>query len=117
MCRTDNYQGEESDIVVVSLTRSNDRGDIGFLSAPERLNVLISRARNCLLMIGNMETFMTSKKGKLAWIPFFESMKAKNHLYDGLPVTCQRHPDRRFLLKEPADFDRCCPDGGCAEPW
>lgn len=32
----DNYQGEESKIVIVSLTRSNDRGDIGFMSAAER---------------------------------------------------------------------------------
>ncbi|KAG7110727.1 NFX1-type zinc finger-containing protein 1 like [Verticillium longisporum] len=35
-----NYQGEESDIVIASLTRSNARGDIGFMKAPERLNVL-----------------------------------------------------------------------------
>ncbi|KAJ3939835.1 uncharacterized protein N0V96_009822 [Colletotrichum fioriniae] len=60
----DNYQGEESDIVIASLTRSNNNGDIGFMKAPERLNVLCSRARECLILIGNMETFMASGHGR-----------------------------------------------------
>ncbi|POS78720.1 stage V sporulation protein K [Diaporthe helianthi] len=111
----DNYQGEEADIVIVSLTRSNNNGDIGFLAARERLNVLLSRARNCLVMFGNMETYMHSKKGADTWNPFFKLMKANNYIHDGLPVKCEKHPDRRFLLKEPDDFDVCCPDGGCAE--
>lgn len=68
-------------------------------------------------MIGNMETYMHSKKGKDTWIPFFELMKTKSHLYDGLPVKCETHPEKKFLLKEPVDFDKCCPNGGCAEPW
>ncbi|KAK3315659.1 P-loop containing nucleoside triphosphate hydrolase protein [Apodospora peruviana] len=112
----DNYQGEESDIVIVSLTRSNESGDIGFMFAPERLNVLITRARNCLVMIGNMDTFMSSKKGRPTWHPFFELLKVHGHLYDGLPVKCEKHPEKTALLKEPIDFDKCCPDGGCTEP-
>lgn len=113
----DNYQGEESDIVVASLTRGNESGIIGFMSAPERLNVLISRARNCLVMIGNMETFMISKRGKDTWVPFFEILKRQNNLYDGLPVKCEQHPDKTALLKTPADFETFCPDGGCFQPW
>lgn len=68
-------------------------------------------------MFGNMQTYMQSKKGKDTWVSFFESMKAKNHLYDGLPVRCEKHPDRKSILKMPEDFIRYCPDGGCAEPW
>jgi len=113
----DNYQGEESDIVIASLTRSNKNADIGFMFAPERLNVLITRARNCLVLIGDMETFMRSKKGGPAWRPFFELMKTHGHLYDGLPVKCEKHPERKAVLKEPIDFDKSCPDGGCTEPW
>lgn len=112
----DNYQGEESDIVIVSLTRGNKRGEIGFMGAPERLNVLITRARNCLIMLGNMDTFMTSK-GNATWVPFFEILKKHDHLYDGFPVRCERHPDKTASLKEPIDFDKYCPDGGCEEPW
>lgn len=113
----DNYQGEESDIVIVSLTRSNSRGDVGFLAAPERLNVLLSRARNSVFLFGNMETFMQSKKGQHVWVPFFKSMKEKGHLYDGVPVRCEQHPEHRSLLREPLDFDKFCPEGGCTEPW
>lgn len=41
----DNYQGEESDIVIGSFVRSNNAGQMGFVGDPNRLNVAISRAR------------------------------------------------------------------------
>ncbi|KAF8877918.1 P-loop containing nucleoside triphosphate hydrolase protein [Infundibulicybe gibba] len=113
----DNYQGEESEIVIVSLTRSNSNHDIGFMFSPERLNVLLSRARNALIMIGNTETFSKSRKGGEIWSKLFGLLKKGNHIYDGLPVACGRHPDRKALLCNPADFDNECPDGGCKEPW
>lgn len=103
--------------MIASLTRSNKSGDIGFMAAPERLNVLVTRARNCLVLIGNMATFTGSKKGTATWQPFFELLKENGHLYDGLPVACQKHPQKTALLSEPSDFDKYCPDGGCAEAW
>ena len=114
---SDNYQGEESDIVIASLTRSNKTGDIGFMSAPQRLNVLLSRARIAIVMIGNANTFMKSRKGKDTWKPFFEHLKKHGHLYDGLPVKCERHPQKIALLQSKTDFETECPDGGCADPW
>lgn len=113
----DNYQGEESEIVIVSLTRGNTAGDIGFMAAPQRLNVLISRARNALIMIGNAETFRKSKKGKETWVPFLDHLNEGRHLYDGLPVKCERHPQTMDILKNKEDFDTKCPDGGCSLPW
>ena len=113
----DNYQGEESDIVIASLTRSNDAGDIGFMAAPERLNVLLSRAREALIMIGNANTFLASRRAKEAWEPLFNKLKENGHVYDGLPVKCAQHPTRLNLLQRAEDFDKECPDGGCAEPW
>ncbi|KAH7390934.1 P-loop containing nucleoside triphosphate hydrolase protein [Phaeosphaeria sp. MPI-PUGE-AT-0046c] len=112
----DNYQGEESDIVIACLTRSNGEGDIGFMSAPQRVNVLLSRARNALIMIGNAETFMKSRKGKEVWIPLMEQLKANGHIFSGFPVKCEQHPDKKALLTEKEHFDSVCPDGGCAEP-
>ena len=103
--------------MIATLTRSNESGDIGFMSAPERLNVLITRARNCIVLIGNMDTFMRSKKGKATWHPFFDLLKTKGHLYDGLPVMCGKHPEKTALLKEPSDFEASCPDGGCTALW
>lgn len=113
----DNYQGEESDIVVVSLTRSNNNGDIGFMRAPERLNVLISRARDALIMIGNAETFINAKNGREEWIRLLNNLKKKGRIYDGFPLRCLKHPDNTTTARTPADFDMYCPDGGCAEPW
>ncbi|KAI9856280.1 MAG: hypothetical protein M1824_005494 [Vezdaea acicularis] len=111
----DNYQGEESDIVISTLTRSNKSGEIGFMSAPQRVNVLLSRARNALIMIGNANTFMGSRKGKEVWLPLLDLLKRNGHIYDGFPVKCERHPNKKALLQKPEDFEIECPDGGCAE--
>lgn len=46
----DNYQGEESDVIVGSFVRSNEGGQMGFVGDPNRLNVAISRARYCTCM-------------------------------------------------------------------
>ncbi|KAL7920998.1 P-loop containing nucleoside triphosphate hydrolase protein [Trichoderma austrokoningii] len=111
----DNYQGEESDIVIISLARSNKRGDIGFLVARERLVVLLSRARNGIILFGDMNTFLASKKGNEMWKVYFDAMKEKGFLFDGLPVHCEQHPDRSALIQKPDDFDQHCPDGGCSQ--
>ncbi|KAL2160711.1 hypothetical protein VTH06DRAFT_908 [Thermothelomyces fergusii] len=86
------------------------------MAAPERLNVLMTRARIGIILIGNMDTFLRSKKGGATWKRFFELLKTGGHLYDGLPVRCERHPDRTAILKEPSDFDKLVPEGGCTEP-
>ncbi|KAM5494308.1 hypothetical protein MaudMau93_000324 [Microsporum audouinii] len=112
----DNYQGEESDIVLASMTRSNKSSDIGFMAAPERLNVLLSRARDGLIMIGNSETFMHARKGKDVWRKLFVHLKENGHIYEGFPVRCEKHPDRTALLCKTEDFEAECPDGGCTEP-
>lgn len=103
--------------MIVSLTRSNDKGDIGFMAAPQRLNVLLSRARDGLIMIGNATTFLSSRKGSTAWSPFIEQLSEAGHLYNGLPVKCEQHPRKVALLKKREDFDIECPDGGCSQPW
>lgn len=113
----DNYQGEESDIVVVSLTRSNSQHDIGFMSQAERLNVLLSRARDALILIGNPETFLKARKGKDIWTKFWGLLKDGGYVYDGFPVRCERHPETVSILRQPSHFDVECPDGGCKEPW
>lgn len=113
----DNYQGEESDIVIISMARSNKNGDIGFLVACERLVVLMSRAKKGIILYGNMNTFLASKKGGELWKKYFDAMKEKGFLFDGLPVHCEQHPARLSVLQKPQDFDQHCPDGGCAESW
>ncbi|KAI8303766.1 Helicase required for RNAi-mediated heterochromatin assembly 1 [Colletotrichum sp. SAR11_59] len=52
----DNFQGEEADVVIVSLVRSNNERRCGFLSTSNRINVLLSRARHGMYIIGNAHT-------------------------------------------------------------
>ena len=87
------------------------------MSSPERLNVLLSRARDGLIMIGNIQTFTKARKGAEIWRKLVEHLKEHGNIYNGLPVVCEQHPARRSLLKTPADFDIECPDGGCDRPW
>ena len=87
------------------------------MSSPQRLNVLLSRARNALIMIGNSDTFQKARKGHEIWSKLFEMLAHGGHVFDGLPVKCEQHQNRRALLKVPEDFDVSCPDGGCLEPW
>lgn len=87
------------------------------MAAPQRVNVLLSRARNALIMIGNAETFMHSRNGKDVWIPLMEQLKKAGHVYSGFPVRCERHTDKKAILSSKEDFDTICPDGGCLEPW
>lgn len=52
----DGFQGQERDVIVVSMVRSNDEGNIGFLRDLRRMNVAMTRARMKLLIIGNVPT-------------------------------------------------------------
>jgi superfamily I DNA and/or RNA helicase len=52
----DGFQGQERDVIVISLVRSNDEGQIGFLRDLRRMNVAMTRARMKLIIIGNRDT-------------------------------------------------------------
>jgi superfamily I DNA and/or RNA helicase len=52
----DGFQGQERDIIVISMVRSNDEGQIGFLRDLRRMNVAITRARMKLIILGDKNT-------------------------------------------------------------
>lgn len=52
----DGFQGQERDVIVISMVRDNDQGTIGFLNDLRRMNVAITRARMKLIIVGNAET-------------------------------------------------------------
>ena len=52
----DGFQGQERDVIVISMVRSNEEGRIGFLNDLRRMNVAMTRARMKLLIIGNAKT-------------------------------------------------------------
>lgn len=113
----DNFQGEESDIVVMSLVRSNKSGIIGFLKEAQRVNVLLSRAKIGLYMVGNRTTLCQSSKGGHIWEPIFNRLERDGCLLKGFPVVCQLHPkDGPICIQSPDQFKECCPNGGCTRP-
>ncbi|GLU52536.1 AAA domain-containing protein [Dyadobacter frigoris] len=59
----DSFQGQERDVVYISMTRSNAEGEIGFLSDIRRMNVAMTRARKKLVVIGDSAT--------LSQLPFY----------------------------------------------
>ena len=52
----DSFQGREKDVIIISMTRSNDKGEIGFLSDTRRMNVAMTRARRKLVIFGDSST-------------------------------------------------------------
>jgi superfamily I DNA and/or RNA helicase len=52
----DAFQGQERDVIAISLVRSNDKGEIGFLSDIRRTNVAMTRAKRKLIMVGDSAT-------------------------------------------------------------
>ena len=69
----DGFQGQERDIILISMVRQNEQGQVGFLSDLRRMNVAITRARMKLIIIGHSPT--------LCRHPFYKRLK---HYIDNL---------------------------------
>ena len=69
----DGFQGQERDIILISMVRNNEQGQVGFLSDLRRMNVAITRARMKLIIIGHSPT--------LCRHPFYKRLK---HYIDNL---------------------------------
>jgi superfamily I DNA and/or RNA helicase len=54
----DSFQGREKEVIILSLVRSNDAGEVGFLSDVRRMNVGMTRARRLLVIIGDSSTIV-----------------------------------------------------------
>ncbi|MDQ2942731.1 MAG: DEAD/DEAH box helicase family protein [Candidatus Dormibacteraeota bacterium] len=86
----DAFEGRESDAVILSLVRSNDRAAIGFLNDPNRVNVAISRAKKLLVIVGDSKTVIGGAPELFG--PLFEHCKEDGLVAGvGAVVTaCQR---------------------------
>lgn len=76
----DGFQGQERDVILISLVRSNDEGQIGFLKDLRRMNVAMTRARMKLIILGNKDTMTKHPFYKKLW----EYVEAINN-YDAAP--------------------------------
>ncbi|OKL63387.1 hypothetical protein UA08_01510 [Talaromyces atroroseus] len=105
----DNFQGEEASVVVISLVRSNTQNRCGFLRTSNRINVLLSRAKHGMYIIGNS---MTSIHVPM-WADVIEILRRNENIGTSLDLECPRHPDTPIKVSIPDDFPRLSPEGGC----
>lgn len=105
----DNFQGEEADVVIISLVRSNNERRCGFLSTSNRINVLLSRARHGMYIIGNAHT----ASSVAMWDQVITKLRQKGSFGKELELQCSRHPINKGMVSHPEHFVRFSPDGGC----
>ncbi len=75
-CNTvDSLQGQEADVCLYSVTRSNTYGDLGFLREKPRLNVALSRARDLLVIVGDSE-FCKNAEGENPFRPVIQYIES-----------------------------------------
>lgn len=118
-CTIDNYQGEEADLIITTLVRSNQKGQLGFLGkadAEQRVNVLCTRARLGMVFIGNADCFRNAQPRSQLWTRLLGLLQERGALFEGLPIKCQMHG----ALCEPCNVSRpeqlrqwCASGAGC----
>ncbi|TIB79466.1 hypothetical protein E3Q23_00058 [Wallemia mellicola] len=69
----DGVQGREQEVVIMSLVRSNESGEVGFLKEERRLNVAMTRAKRQLIIVGNSATIKRGSNYLKKWMDFLES--------------------------------------------
>ncbi|KAL9983501.1 hypothetical protein ACROYT_G005684 [Oculina patagonica] len=112
VCAVDNFQGEENDIILLSLVRSNEEGKIGFLQIENRVCVALSRAKKGFICIGNISLLETKSP---LWSKIINDMRERGNVGKALTLTCQNHPQKVIQASCADDFKKA-PDGGCIEP-
>ena len=106
----DNYQGEENDIVLLTLVRSNTAKRIGFLRAEHRVCVALSRAKMGFYCIGNFQ--LLRKEGEI-WEKLVPILEQKKIIGPALMLHCENHPGTVTEIKAAEDFSKV-PEGGCS---
>jgi hypothetical protein len=83
----DGFQGREKEVIILSCTRSNLRGSLGFVQDVRRLNVALTRAKRGLVVIGNVE--LLSKHG--TWRSFLTYLDERGLIIDAREVLSHAH--------------------------
>ena len=107
VCVVDNFQGEENDIILLSLVRSSK---IGFLKESNRICVALSRARQGFYCIGN---FTLLKSQCMLWKEICDDLETKNAIGQTLTLICKRHSNVNEV-KNWGDIQKF-PLGGCGK--
>ncbi|WP_194777603.1 AAA domain-containing protein [Pararhodonellum marinum] len=79
----DGFQGQERDLMIISLVRSNDKGEIGFLADIRRMNVALTRAKRKLVVIGDSST-LSQNAFYAAFLDYVEANQLYESVYEYL---------------------------------
>ncbi|XP_062603584.1 NFX1-type zinc finger-containing protein 1-like [Saccostrea cucullata] len=107
----DNFQGEENEIILLSLVRSNEEMKIGHLKDTKRICVALSRAKNCLFVFGNFQSIQKNE----TWKKIVFKAKDDGNYGNSILLKCVNHPNKTTEVSKPEDFDMI-PFGGCGKP-
>ncbi|KAF6210868.1 hypothetical protein GE061_013979 [Apolygus lucorum] len=108
----DNYQGEENTIILLSLVRSNELGQVGFLSTKNRVCVALSRARHGLFMFGNMPCL--SRNEPTIWSDINVVLLQQESIGTKFPLKCIKHGNITEV-ESPEDVSEL-KNAGCRHP-
>ncbi|KAG0094771.1 NFX1-type zinc finger-containing protein 1, partial [Podila epicladia] len=115
----DGFQGEENDIILLSLVRSNRNNNIGFLKTSNRVCVGLSRAKKGLYIFGNGKLLLEQSQ---LWesiirglLPSDPNNQRLGNLGNRIHLRCQNHPDTISEVGLESEFDRV-EYGGCHKP-
>ena len=96
----DMYQGDENEIVIVSLVRSNNENKLGFVKLLNRRCVSQSRAKQAVIFIGNYNTISSANH----WESFLKTLKKESFVSESLTVKCPKHDSSVFSIKDSKNF-------------
>ena len=96
----DNFQGEESKVVILSTVRSNFESRVGFLKTPNRINVGCSRAKNGFYIVGN-STLMSAVP---TWCQIAKDFSVKGRIGPFFRACCSRHQSKVFHVRSPEEW-------------
>lgn len=98
----DSFQGEENDIIILSLVRNNEAGTIGFLKIENRICVALSRAKQGFYLLGNMDALKIKSK---LWKNIANILRVNEELGSQFLLKCEVHSTiakvRSYLYKVP----------------
>lgn len=80
----DGFQGQERDMVYISMVRSNETGEIGFLSDERRMNVALTRAKRKLVVIGDSATIAAKSKFYNRFLDYINEIEAYRSAFEYL---------------------------------
>ncbi|CAD8155058.1 unnamed protein product [Paramecium octaurelia] len=107
----DNYQGEENDIVIISLVRNNFQNKLGFIESSNRINVALSRAKIGLYVFGSFDFIKKASSSDSLWQKIIDMAYAKKCLNNFITLKCLNHGTLR-KVQQPSDWFKfqagCC---------